>query len=258
MPVTACLAPDTCTSRTVISFWVSVPVLSEQMTVAAPSVSTAASLRTMAPRLAIRCIPRASVIVVMAGSPSGMAATARLTASRRSSFHVRSPLIIPRTKRRPDSARHAQRIFLPNVSSFSSSGVFCCPALWMSVESLPISVRGPVATTTAVARPRTRLVDRKTMLVWSPIGASSWTAARASLFTGIDSPVSADSSTATFDVTRRRASAGTASPASSSRMSPSTSSVAGSFTSLSPRRTLASGTCIFWSASSAASARLSW
>jgi len=82
--VTVYFAPPAYTSRTVISFCVSVPVLSVQMTVAAPSVSTAASLRMMAPRFAIRCIPSASVIVVIAGSPSGIAATARLTASSRS------------------------------------------------------------------------------------------------------------------------------------------------------------------------------
>ena len=45
------------TTRTVISFFVSVPVLSEAMTFAEPSVSTAARCRTMAFRFAMRCTP---------------------------------------------------------------------------------------------------------------------------------------------------------------------------------------------------------
>ena len=43
--------------RTVISFLVSVPVLSEQIVVTEPSVSTAGSLRVIALRRAICCTP---------------------------------------------------------------------------------------------------------------------------------------------------------------------------------------------------------
>ena len=57
------------------------PVLSEQMTVVLPSVSTAGSLRMMALRLAMRATPIASVIVTAAGKPSGMAPTASATAA---------------------------------------------------------------------------------------------------------------------------------------------------------------------------------
>ena len=67
------------TTRTVISFFVSVPVLSDAMTVAEPSVSTAARWRTMALRLAMRCTPSDSTAVTTAGSPSGTAATASAT-----------------------------------------------------------------------------------------------------------------------------------------------------------------------------------
>ena len=67
------------TTRTVISFLVSVPVLSEAMTLAEPSVSTAARCRTIAFRRAIRCTPIASTAVTTAGSPSGTAATASAT-----------------------------------------------------------------------------------------------------------------------------------------------------------------------------------
>ena len=66
-------------SVTVITFCVNVPVLSEQIKVALPRVSTAGSLRITAFFFAIRCTPRESIIVTIAGRPSGMAATARLT-----------------------------------------------------------------------------------------------------------------------------------------------------------------------------------
>ncbi len=59
---------------------VRVPVLSVQMTVVAPRVSTEARRRTMACRAAMRCTPRARAMVTIAGSPSGTAATASATA----------------------------------------------------------------------------------------------------------------------------------------------------------------------------------
>mmetsp|Transcript_15769 Transcript_15769/g.33327 ORF Transcript_15769/g.33327 Transcript_15769/m.33327 type:complete len:200 (+) Transcript_15769:1998-2597(+) len=65
----------------VISFCVSVPVLSLATTVAHPSVSTAVSFLTMALWRAMRSTPSARVTVTQMGSPSGMAATARLTAT---------------------------------------------------------------------------------------------------------------------------------------------------------------------------------
>ena len=61
---------------TIISMSVSVPVLSEQMRDTEPSVSTAGSRRMMALRCAMRCTPMASVIVISAGSPSGISDTA--------------------------------------------------------------------------------------------------------------------------------------------------------------------------------------
>ena len=57
---------------TVILLSVRVPVLSEQITVALPRVSTAGNLRISAFFLAIRCTPSAITIVAVAGSPSGI------------------------------------------------------------------------------------------------------------------------------------------------------------------------------------------
>ena len=59
---------------------VRVPVLSEQMTVVAPRVSTEGRERTIAFFLAIFMVPRARQVVMTAGRPSGMAATASATA----------------------------------------------------------------------------------------------------------------------------------------------------------------------------------
>lgn len=59
---------------------VSVPVLSEQITEVQPRVSTEGSDLTIAFFLAIRRVPKAKQVVITAGKPSGMAATAKATA----------------------------------------------------------------------------------------------------------------------------------------------------------------------------------
>ena len=84
-PVRSTLPLAVTIARTVIWFFVSVPVLSEQMVVVEPSVSTDESLRTITFRFAIRCVPSESTMVVIAVRPSGTAATASETASSRTS-----------------------------------------------------------------------------------------------------------------------------------------------------------------------------
>ena len=98
---------------TVIRFSVSVPVLSEQMTVTEPRVSTAGSLRIRARRLSIRCAPNARAMVTTAGNPSGTAATARLIATMNivlTSFPCSRPI----ENIRPTRARAAMANPLPN------------------------------------------------------------------------------------------------------------------------------------------------
>ena len=68
-------------STTVILFWVRVPVLSEQMTWVQPKVSTAVRRRITAPRLLMLVTPIDSTTVTTVARPSGMAATARETAT---------------------------------------------------------------------------------------------------------------------------------------------------------------------------------
>ena len=82
---------------------VSVPVLSVQMIVAAPSVSTAGSLRTIAPRFAMRCMPSASVMVVIAGQALGD--------GRDREAHRLEQELVPRRDRRatcPSAKQHAR------------------------------------------------------------------------------------------------------------------------------------------------------
>ena len=54
------------------------PVLSEQIADVEPRVSTERSRFTIAPLAASACVPSESTVVTTAGSPVGMAATARL------------------------------------------------------------------------------------------------------------------------------------------------------------------------------------
>ncbi len=157
------MRPDAVTSaRTVISFCVSVPVLSLAITVAEPSVSTADSRRTMALRRAIRCMPSDSTTVVTAASPSGTAETASETvySSTPTSTAVVmsrciSRIVAPTTMAM--TMTMAPRI-LPRRSSSRCSGVGSGSVACSRPAMRPNSVCMPVATTTARPRPYTAAV----------------------------------------------------------------------------------------------------
>ncbi len=150
-------APDVATARTVISLRVSVPVLSEQITVAAPSVSTAGSLRTMALAAAMRRTPRLRPTVTMAGKASGMAATASATANRkrlRMALRLNTGLVmspVANTTAQMPSMMTLRR--LPVRSSSCCSGVGSFSAASSRPAMRPTSVPMPVATTMARPRP---------------------------------------------------------------------------------------------------------
>ncbi|CAB5013160.1 unannotated protein [freshwater metagenome] len=117
-----CLCPEPSSTVTVMRFWVSVPVLSEQITVTEPRVSTAGSLRTRALRLSIRCEPIARVSVTTAGRPSGITATAALIAvSMRSPQD--SPPMRPMMMRITATTSPAAANCFPTRSRRSCSGV---------------------------------------------------------------------------------------------------------------------------------------
>ena len=141
---------------TVILFWVSVPVLSEQITCVQPSVSTAVSFRITAFRFDILVTPMESTIVTTAASPSGIAATARLTATIKvfKMFCGVTPSFkIPTMK---ITAQMASTITLKILLSWFSrfcSGVLSSADCVRTWAIFPISVFIPVPVITARPRP---------------------------------------------------------------------------------------------------------
>lgn len=104
VPVTENDSPPTRTAVTVMRFSVMVPVLSEQMTLAQPRVSTLCSRFTRALRFIIRLTASASAMVTVAGSPSGMAAMANGDAGHE---HIKDRFA-PEYPSQKDSAAHPQ------------------------------------------------------------------------------------------------------------------------------------------------------
>lgn len=121
------VAPPVTTVVAVISFLVSVPVLSEQIVVTEPRPSTAVSRRVIALRRAICWTPSASVIVTSAGRPSGMAATAKPIAAETSSSSAKLWTSRPMTSITAAMPRMIQDSCLPSRASCFVSGVSRCP-----------------------------------------------------------------------------------------------------------------------------------
>lgn len=140
-------------SRTVISFFVSVPVLSLQIVVTAPSVSTDESFLIIAIFRASTDAPSASAIVMVVGSHSGTAAMAVATENIRLS-RMLSLRIIPTKKRIVQITNVTFATNLPMCSSSFWSGDFIFS---VSVASLAIDqnrVCIPVFTTSKIPLPR--------------------------------------------------------------------------------------------------------
>ena len=148
-------------------FCVRVPVLSVHITVAQPRVSTDGRLRTIALCLDIRISPRASIMVTIAGSPSGIAATARETEV----INISSGgifLNVPMIKIIPHMTSAATPSALPVSASRFCSGV-CGGVVSLSIEAiLPTSVFIPVFTATARAVPPVMHVDDMSIFFISP------------------------------------------------------------------------------------------
>jgi hypothetical protein len=122
------------------------------MIVVLPRVSTAGSLRMIARRLAIRATPMARVMVIAAGSPSGMAPTASATAAMNIS-KADEPRHMPTIKVSTASRPMAISSQLLKTAILCVSGVVRSGASAISCEIRPVSVRSPVATTTPAPRP---------------------------------------------------------------------------------------------------------
>ena len=138
--------------RAVISFCVRVPVLSLAITVAHPNDSTTGSFLIIAFERAIRRTPRASVTVTHMGSPSGIAATAKLT-----------PTVTVSRKGRPRKYPSRAMTAMATLDTYArvlpSSSILICRGLLRlstspnSCATLPNSVRSPTATTSALPLP---------------------------------------------------------------------------------------------------------
>ena len=182
------------------------------MTVVLPNASTAGRLLTIAFRFAISRTPDARTTVTRAGRPSGIAATARATDAR-NMYTVSCPLTRPLANVNIAArATKIERIF-PKRSICTIIGKSAFTVLFSSCEILLISVRSPVDTTSASARPRTTRVPEKVMFVWSAGISHLLFRASVRFRTGCDSPVRIDSSTKRSFANIRRASAETMSPA---------------------------------------------
>ena len=205
---------------TIILFSVSVPVLSVHITETPPRVSTELSLLTIALFLAILCTPRARATVTIAGSPSGIAATARATATR-SIWATELPFSMPAAKTIALIAMHIIPILLLTVLSSICKGVMPSSP-WTILAIFPISVYCPVPVTTAVHLPFTMVVPLKRRFFLSPNGRRWLSMIAVVLVTGSDSPVRIDSSACRFTCFMIRQSAGTRSPADILTISPGT------------------------------------
>ena len=152
---------------TVILFCVSVPVLSEHITVLLPNVSTAGNFFTMACFFTIFCTPIANTIVDTATNPSGIAATANPTdvinISIGSIF-----FIIPIKKISMHIAKHAIPNIFPTCPNFFWIGVSGASFSIIIFAIFPTVVLIPVSVTTAFACPFTTVLAINAMFFMSP------------------------------------------------------------------------------------------
>jgi hypothetical protein len=243
--------------ETIISFIVSVPVLSVLIALVAPSVSTSVRFLTTARASASCLAPSESRPDTNAGSPVGIAEIAIAVPSSTRSSKAR-PRIRPTTTMKA-TALHAMtpRTFVSESSSLCS-GDRTRDTEVSIVAIRPISVSAPVAVTTIAPVQRVTEVFWNSMSVRSPSTTSGVGSTAASLATGALSPVSAASWVSSVAERMIRPSAGAMSHASTSTMSPTTTSRAGTCTMCPPRTTRVCGTCIFDSASTLALALSSW
>ena len=219
---------------------VTVPVLSVQMTSAAPTISTTGSERTSAFRSSIRRVPNARTSVSTTGSPSGTAATARATAVMNVSSRLRSPVSSCRAATIPMSTAttHPIRVARRPTSRWKTVGSLA--VVCTSAAIPPTSVRMPVRATSIRPRPRMATAPLYAIQDRSASDAPSetcWVLLR----TGRLSPVSAASSTLRSMLLMTRPSAGMREPSSSSTTSPGTSTLASTCSATPSRSTVAEG-----------------
>ncbi|GAA1222278.1 hypothetical protein GCM10009665_10640 [Kitasatospora nipponensis] len=202
-----------------IRFSVSVPVLSVQTTLVEPSVSTAESRFTTAPRRARARTPAARARVTVGSRPSGTLATSRPIANVIVAVSD-SPEARPSGTNATPTPTAITAISRATRLTWCSSGLSSRRVRWLSAAIRPSSVCMPVAVTTPSPCPPVHVVPLKSSSrAWSNGPEESTNSAERN--TGTDSPVSADRSTST-PPDSRRASAQIREPSSTTRTSPGT------------------------------------
>ncbi|ANB14428.1 unintegrated signal peptide [Sugiyamaella lignohabitans] len=124
---------------TVMRFLVKVPVLSLQITLTDPRVSTLGRRRIIAFSSAIRSTPSANVTVTIIGNPSGIAATANDTPIWNMSNHER-PWITPIKQIIPMTPKLIKESSLPSLSMEICNGVLGLSISAIISNTLPNSV----------------------------------------------------------------------------------------------------------------------
>lgn len=241
---------------TVISFFVSVPVLSVQMTFTHQSVSTDANCFTSALFLASLHAANDSAILTCAGNPCGIIEAEIPIANMNASLGVKCAS-------REIIIKITQRINVPIVSFFAiffisfwsgvSSGICSCDKFAI----LPSSVFIPVANTTHHAYHVATVVHIHTQLFLSEINTSPLISC-VNFFWGLDSPVSEKSFVWNSDSWMILTSAGILSHSSIYTISHGTNFSASSSTITPFLLTLAFGWSIFLSDSIILSALAYW
>ena len=212
-----------------------VPVLSEQITVAHPNVSTDGNFLTSALFFTILDTPIANAIVTTAGNPSGTAATANVIPDINISI-TGSPLSIPVSATTKHIPTHINTINFPKLSSLFCNGVKSSSTFCIIFAILPILVSIPTLSTTTLPQPFLTSVPIYTL------HTSLFLSFLATIFcTAHDSPLNKDSSTFKSVSSIIYPSAGTLSPASNNITSPTTTSCASITITLPSRITVPCG-----------------
>mmetsp|Transcript_81084 Transcript_81084/g.247764 ORF Transcript_81084/g.247764 Transcript_81084/m.247764 type:complete len:538 (-) Transcript_81084:364-1977(-) len=282
LPVTSYLMPPAQSPTMVILPSVKVPVLSLQITEADPSVSTAASFRTSTFFVTISLQPIEREMVTQSGMPSGIAATARVTAMRIMYSQLapcglagsRRSMATPTMKIATQTTTAKTPMRAPKFSKFLCNGVALAELSGRQPQDFlplppsspliswamrPMRVSMPVLVTMPRPLPLVTLQPEKTMFSGvSFSGSPSFFTLILLVFeTSSGSPVSAISLTLTSSASTSRMSAGTTSPVPKTTRSPLTMVGTSTRTSWPPRITLMDACVIFDSASNESPAAFS-
>ena len=150
----------------VISFLVSVPVLSVQITSTEPKVSAAGKVLTITCCFfAILETPIARITDVVAGRPSGIEPTTMVTMARAKTGRLYLPMIRPKINSKTAAAMMAYEIPLPIPSISRIIGERPLRTSETAWEILPNSVSWPVATTMPIPLPPATAVEANAILL---------------------------------------------------------------------------------------------